>query len=240
MNNATRRPQPVPLEYITATRLADGADCPWRLGFSRDSAVSSLSRSSATGALGSAAHEVMSKLGAAADFEAVWQHAVSHAQAALIRDCEPASPPSLENWPGWSLTKVRMCKTWERNTAWPTHGASGPAQGRLKEAQPPPLPWRERWLRHPHLGLAGRPDLVERVDGEVWLVDLRRALSKRAHTSPTLPAAVLLRLGEGGVGAVPHPRRRADDARGSPRLSGGRLRGSGRGHSRLVDVGKQK
>ena len=112
MNDGPRRPhpQPQPLDYITATQLTDGAACLWRLGFSRDPIVSSLSRSSAEGALGSAAHEVMSKMGAQMDFESVWQHAVSHAQAELIRDWAPASPPSPENWPGWSLTKVRMRK----------------------------------------------------------------------------------------------------------------------------------
>lgn len=176
--NDTRRPLPEPLHYITPTQLADGADCPLRLGFSRDPAVSWLSRSSAASALGSAAHEVVSKLGVPGDFETVWNQAVSHAHASLIQDWAPAAPPSPENWPGWSLTKVRMRKAWEHNTAQPTHRASTPAHLRPKGGQPPQLPWRERWLRHPHLGLAGRPDLVERIDGQVWVVDLKTGLKQ--------------------------------------------------------------
>lgn len=204
MNDRPRRPHPQPLDYITATQLADGADCLWRLGFSRDPIVSSLSRSSAEGALGSAAHEVMSKMGAPVDFESVWQQAVSHAQAALIRDWAPALPPSPENWPGWSLTKVRMRKAWEHSTGWPTHRASSHAHAVRKGGESPQLPWTERWLRHPHLGLAGRPDLVERVDGEVWVVDLKTGL-KQDEPTPAQRTQLLFycALVEAALGQLP-------------------------------------
>lgn len=180
MSHGPRRPHPQPLDYITATQLAEGVDCLWRLGFSRDPIVSSLSRPSAEGALGSAAHEVMSKMGMPVDFESVWQQAVSHAQAALIRGWAPASPP--ENWPGWALTKVRMRKAWEHSAGRPVYPASSLTHGFPDGGGRPPLPWKERWLRHPHLGLAGRPDLVERVGGELWVVDLKTGLKQNEPT----------------------------------------------------------
>jgi hypothetical protein len=38
---------------------------------------------------------------------------------------------------------------------------------------PPALPWRERWLEDESLGLAGRPDIVERVDGVLIVGDFK-------------------------------------------------------------------
>ncbi len=178
MSHTPRRPQPTPLEYITPTQLVEGDACLWRLGFSRDPAVSTLNRSSPASALGSVAHEVMSKIGQSTNFDSVWDEAVGSVQSALTRDWAPAAVPSPESWPGWSLTKVRTRKSWERSSA--THDAHavhhrGGAGDRRSER---PLPWRERWLRHPHLPLAGRPDLVERVQDEVWLVDLKTGLNQ--------------------------------------------------------------
>lgn len=43
---------------------------------------------------------------------------------------------------------------------------------------PAPLPWTERWLRHRRLPLAGRPDVVDRMEGDLWVVDLKTGLSQ--------------------------------------------------------------
>lgn len=182
MSHVARRPHPASLAYITPTQLVDGNDCLWRLGFGRDPAVSTLCRSSPASALGSAAHEVLSKLGEPLEFESVWNEAVSRAQSTLARDWAPATVPSPDSWPGWSLTKVRVRRLWERSTHTVDLGTRprGPApkgSGGLTS-----LPWREKWLEHPHLSLAGRPDLVERVRGEVWVVDLKTGLGQEEPT----------------------------------------------------------
>jgi hypothetical protein len=125
----------------------------------------------------------MSRLGEPRDFESVWDEAVSSAQLTLASQWTPAVPPSPENWPGWSLTKVRMRKLWLRNAGSP--GETIPRKrGHAKASGQllPPLPWRERWLRHKTLSLAGRPDLVERNQGTVWVVDLKTGLQQAEPT----------------------------------------------------------
>jgi hypothetical protein len=59
-------------------------------------------------------------------------------------------------------------------------------------------------LRHPHLGLAGRPDLVERVDGEVWVVDLKTGL-KQDEPTPAQHTQLLFycALVEAALGQLP-------------------------------------
>ena len=204
VTEAPRRPHPTPLEYITPTQLGDGGECLWRLGFSRDPAVSTLSRSSPASALGSAAHEVMSKMGEPRDFESVWSEAVSKAESTLARDWEPATVPSPENWPGWSLTKVRIHKSWERSMQTSSPGAAHRGSASSGGSQLPPLPWRERWLRHPHLQLAGRPDLVERVKDEIWVVDLKTGLKQDEPTSAQRTQLLIYcGLVEGVLGQLP-------------------------------------
>jgi PD-(D/E)XK nuclease superfamily len=136
-----------------------------------------LNRSSPASALGTVAHEVMGQIGGSRDFESAWNEAVAGARSTLARDWAPAAVPSPENWPGWSLTKVRSNKTFEPRAAPHQHAVRG-------GGRPPPLPWRERWLRHPHLPLAGKPDLVERVQGEIWVVDLKTGLKQEESTPP--------------------------------------------------------
>lgn len=185
MSSATPLPRPKPLPYITPTQLGEGEKCLWRLGFSRDPEVSSLSRPSPVSALGDVLHDVTQRLGEPADFDLVWEEAVSKAAARLAGAWAPARPPSPETWPGWSLKKVRMRKAWER-----ARGVSksprvqvGGERASPSLASMPPLPWRERWLQHPQWPLAGKPDLVERHADGVWVIDLKTGLSQAEATS---------------------------------------------------------
>ncbi|MBY0287287.1 MAG: PD-(D/E)XK nuclease family protein [Mycobacteriaceae bacterium] len=180
----TRAPRPEPLNYITPTQLGQGEKCLWQLGYSRDPKVSSLSRPSPVSALGDVVHEVTQRLGDPAGFDSVWEEAVSNAATRLAETWAPAQPPSPETWPGWSLKKVRMRKTWERAS-----GVSQPPRFQVSSKRPaqlvsaaPPLPWRERWLQHPQRPLAGKPDLVEhRTDG-IWVIDLKTGLNQAEST----------------------------------------------------------
>lgn len=182
MTGEHRRPHPTTLNYITPTQVIEGGKCLWRLGFGRDPSVMRLRRSNPASALGTVTHEVMRRLGESVPFDSVWCDEVSKAHSKLARDWEPASVPSPENWPGWSLTKVRMRKAWQRcsdTTVAPTSRQHPPPGG---GGQNPSLPWKERWLRHPTRPIAGRPDLVERTGDAIWVVDFKTGLKQAEPT----------------------------------------------------------
>jgi len=166
-------PHPRLIERITPTALTGFTNCVWKLGFGRDPAISSLNRWSPAGALGTVAHSVKRKFGDPRGFEAVWDGAVTTAQERLAGEWAPATPPSPSNWPGWSLTKTRIRKAWLRYGPGTVNLAT-PAS--MSGVGPPPLPWRELWLSHPFLPVAGQPDLVERVEGKLWVVDTKTGL----------------------------------------------------------------
>lgn len=182
MKGEYRRPHPTLLDYITPTQVVEGDKCLWRIGFDQDPMAMPLRRSNPASALGAVTHEVMRRLGEPAPFDSVWCEAVSKAHSKLLQDWEPASVPSPESWPGWSLTKVRMRKLWQRSTGTSTattsreHPPSGGGGQKLS------LPWRERWLRHPFRRVAGRPDLVERVRDAIWVIDFKTGLKQAEPT----------------------------------------------------------
>lgn len=168
-------PHPHLIERITPTALTGFTKCFWRLGFGRDPAISSLNRWTPAGALGTVAHLVKRKFGDPSGFEAVWDAAVTAAQERLAREWAPATPPSPSNWPGWSLTKTRIRKAWILHSPETGHSAK---QASTSRKGPRPLPWREVWLNHPFLPVAGQPDLVERVEGNLWVVDTKTGLQQ--------------------------------------------------------------
>jgi hypothetical protein len=174
-----RTPRPRSLEYITPSQLIERESCLWRLGFGSDPQTATLKRSGSAAALGTATHEVMSRLGEPITFETVWSQAVSRAADNLEAEWAPVRPPSPENWPGWSLTRVRMKKLWERTSTSKEKVSHQAVYGsKAQGSRSVPLPWTERWLRHSSLPLAGRPDLVEMEDGEVRVVDLKTGLAQ--------------------------------------------------------------
>lgn len=181
MSYRSRTPHPRPLEYITPTQVIDGDECLWRLGFNCDPATSGLNRSGPAAALGTAAHEVMARIGDPLGFDSVWSEAVSRVSNDLTLQWAPAVPPSPDNWPGWSLTKIRLKKLWERIPS-ATRSNSKSTLTQSRNLASPLLPWRERWIRHRTLPLAGRPDLVERVEDSVLVVDLKTGLQQAEPT----------------------------------------------------------
>ncbi|MDD7811587.1 PD-(D/E)XK nuclease family protein [Mycobacterium sp. CSUR Q5927] len=171
-------PRPRPVDRITPTALTGLSKCVWRMGFGRDPAMSSLDRSTPARALGTVVHSVKQQFGDPRGFEAIWDAAVAVAQAKLAAEWAPATPPSPDNWPGWSLTKTRSRKAWLRSGSGPVVQKAAKQGGGL-----PPLPWRERRLVHPSRPLAGQPDLVERVEGKVWVVDTKTGLRQAGPSS---------------------------------------------------------
>jgi hypothetical protein len=180
----------------------------WRVGFEKDPRTAHLNRSMPRTALGSVAHEVFERLGEEGGFEEVWAEAVQKAATRLAEDWAPLRPPSPEHWPGWALTKVRARRAWERNsgTAGSTRAPrrASPPQRARRKAGLPALPWREQWLDHPTLPLAGKPDLVDRIDGDVWVVDLKAGLGqKEATESQRKQLLFYCALVEGCLGEMP-------------------------------------
>ncbi|BBY01510.1 hypothetical protein MSEO_20090 [Mycobacterium seoulense] len=172
------RPHPRFVDRITPTILSGLSMCVWRVGFGRDPAMSSLDRWSPAAALGTVVHSVKRQFGDPKGFEAIWDAAVATAQAKLAAEWAPATPPSPDNWPGWSLTKTRIRKAWLRSESGPAPRTVAAQRGFL-----PPLPWRELRLDHPSLPLAGQPDLVERVDGKIWVLDTKTGLRQANPSS---------------------------------------------------------
>nr|WP_192830550.1 PD-(D/E)XK nuclease family protein [Mycobacterium sp. UM_NZ2] len=172
------RPHPRPIDRITPTALTGLSKCVWRVGFGRDPAMSSLDRFGPAAALGTVAHSVKRQFGDPRGFDAIWGAAVATAQAKLAAEWAPATPPLPDNWPGWSLTKTRIRKAWVRSESVPVAQAAAARGGGL-----PSLPWRELRLVHPSLPLAGQPDLVERVDGSIWVVDTKTGLRQAGPSS---------------------------------------------------------
>jgi hypothetical protein len=178
-------PRPSSVAWITPTLLNSASKCPARAGFEKDPRTASLRRSGLRAALGSVAHLAWERRAVGVDFESAWAKATEETSTRIAKEWSPAIPPTPSNWPGWALTKTRM-----RN-AWANDSSSRPvpskdrytAGDKLSGSQaawesgwaPPvgPLPWRERWLHDPLRHLAGKPDLVERLDGQLRVVDLK-------------------------------------------------------------------
>ncbi|WP_396910634.1 PD-(D/E)XK nuclease family protein [Mycolicibacterium sp.] len=174
----SQRPRSILIDRITPTTMNALSACFWRVAFGRDTTTSSLRRSSPRASLGSVAHTVKRQFGDPRGFEEVWNSAVAVQQARLCAEWAPAIPPSPDNWPGWSLTKTRIRKAWQRFKP-----SSAVQPKPLGGGGLPPLPWRERSLDHPTLPLRGEPDLVDRVDGKLWVIDTKTGLNQEAPTS---------------------------------------------------------
>ncbi|WP_350224430.1 PD-(D/E)XK nuclease family protein [Mycolicibacterium sp. lyk4-40-TYG-92] len=171
-------PHPNRIDRITPTVMNALRTCFWRVGFGRDTSASSLRRSSPRASLGTVVHSVKRQFGDPRGFEEVWDAEVAIQQARLCAEWAPAIPPSPDNWPGWSLTKTRIGKAWQRFGPSPVVQQKSRGGGGLL----PPLPWRERLLEHPTLPLRGEPDLVDRVDGKLWVIDTKTGLHQEEPT----------------------------------------------------------
>lgn len=170
-------PHPRQIDRITPTVMNALHTCFWRVAFGRDTSTSSLRRCSPRASLGTVAHAVKRQIGDPRGFDEVWDAEVSIQQARLCAEWAPAIPPSPENWPGWSLAKTRIRKAWNRFQPSQVVLPKPLGHGGL-----PPLPWRERSLDHPNLPLRGQPDLVDRVDGKLWVIDTKTGLNQEGPT----------------------------------------------------------
>lgn len=189
MVGAAPRPRPQPPERVSPTLVGVFERCPLRAGFASDPRYQGLRRTGLRAALGAAAHAVAARSGTGAVFEVAWAEETARAMARLRADWVPATPPSVSSWPGSAITKARLRTTWEPGPTWPV--ANGPRVASTTAAGHkgfagghPPLPWRERWLGPPGTGLVGRPDLVERVDGVLRIVDLKTGVEQASMTEP--------------------------------------------------------
>ena len=176
------RPRPEPLDRITPTSLASWERCPWSLGFARDPATAHLDRTGPRAALGIVAHRVVQEYRLDDDFEDLWGSTALEVYQDLALQWEPARPPAPENWPGWALTKVRTRRLCSKRARPRREVPRQPPPVDLDAGFLPKLPWVERWLEDPMRPIAGKPDLVERTEAGIRVVDLKTGI---AFSSPT-------------------------------------------------------
>lgn len=173
-------PQPAPasLSKLAPTTANALLACEKRVAFQLDTAHSHLSRPNTRTALGSAAHgliELVARgnappVGSRQDWlERRWAELLDIEVRKLESAWHDRTVPPVDRWPGLVATRrrlVRRLATFEVTGTGPrttlaTKGTGGK----------PPLPWVERWMEDPTTGLAGKPDVVEMVDGRVRIVD---------------------------------------------------------------------
>lgn len=181
-----RSPRPSPLEWVTPSLLRSALICPVRAAFERDPLTSPLKRTGLRAALGVVAHMTWERRADGLRFDDVWNACAQEVWSKLAVEWSPATPPAPSNWPGWALTMTRMRKSYGGTpelVSVSTPPLSPPAfqgkamrEGRSSAPYVPPLPWRERWLVDEVRHVAGKPDLVERVEGVLTVVDLKTGL----------------------------------------------------------------
>ena len=176
------RPRPEPLDRITPTSLASWERCPWSLGFARDPATAHLDRTGPRAALGIVAPRVVQDFRLDDDFEELWGSTAQDVYEDLALQWEPARPPAPQNWPGWALTKVRARRLCSERARPRGEVPKKPPPVNRDADFLPEFPWVERWLEDPTRPIAGKPDLVERTESGIRVVDLKTGI---AFASPT-------------------------------------------------------
>lgn len=185
-------PHPEPPERISATMLGTYTQCPARAGFERDARFSGLRRSGLRAALGTAAHAVAARNGRGhAAFDRVWDEETARVLTRLRAEWAPSEPPSPDSWPGAALTRARLRRIWsgpleEAGTTDLADPAPRSGSGPQRRAAPArgALPWVEERLQPVGSVLVGRPDLVERGDRGLRVVDLKTGLRQKEATEP--------------------------------------------------------
>lgn len=179
-----RPPQPQVVDHVSPSLLATWNKCHLRAGFQLDPVTRGLRKMGLRAAVGIVAHAVLERRFASREeFDDVWAAESSRMYGRLEREWAPASPPTPQNWPAWALTKQQVARRVVHDRA--GDAIITPRAAQTAADQPvgfpatdqanrmPGLPWRERWLEDPVLGLSGRPDLVERTDGVLTVADFK-------------------------------------------------------------------
>lgn len=178
-------PKPSTLEWVSASRAWRLTRCAYRILFELDPRFAGWSRHGERAALGIAAHGLMERVwrGEADDpttpadawLEAAWAEGVAAEHARLREQWQPAASPPPDGWPGYSRTKVLLLRSLQRQII--------ERRQRPKRSEVPravhsehgtmALPAVELELRDPLHRLYGRPDRIDRVAGELRVVDLK-------------------------------------------------------------------
>ena len=93
----------------------------------------------------------------------------------------PAVPPPSKNWPGYALLKVRLTRHLARR-AGPSHTPESVSSSAPDGQNSLRLPLVERRMSDPITGIYGTPDLIERADGRLRVVDLKSGLRQTGVT----------------------------------------------------------
>jgi hypothetical protein len=200
----------VPPTAAPAVRLSPSAinallACPRKLAHARDPSNSTWRRSTPRTALGVVAHALTEAASTeampeqaqarAAWLEGRWNSLIADQADILAAAWPNRAVPAPAAWPGYAITKVRLIRRLTREA--PTL-AGQPVQPTERSAAGPtgptpaaalPLPWVERRLEAGQL--FGTPDLVEEVDGQLRVVDLKAGVHQN-ETTPSQRRQLLL------------------------------------------------
>lgn len=156
--------------------------CGYRLAWRLDPAFKWLRRSTPWSKLGDIAHGLLEDvsnglLHGLENTEAVeqavrdrWKEREETAHGELMKDWDPSLPPDPEDWPGYSVTKVRTIRRIIRKWSLSDHPRSFP-RARV-----------ETWIEDPESCLAGRPDRVEGAPERSCVVDLKTGVKQEGPT----------------------------------------------------------
>ncbi|WP_238152801.1 RecB family exonuclease [Kribbella speibonae] len=176
-----RPPQTPPdASVVSPSLLATWSSCRLRATFQRAPATAGLRKMGLRAAVGTVAHAMLEQRFRSQEaFASAWAAESERTYQKLRRVWAPAVPPRPCNWPGWALTKHQVAKRVVRDLRCELSGYSRTrerTQASLTTESAdrlPTLPWRERWLEDGDRKLAGRPDLVDRIDGVLTVVDYK-------------------------------------------------------------------
>lgn len=184
------RPSPSPLGLLSPTMANELFECPMRVAWHLDQRASWLRRPGPSAALGTAAHAMAERLSRGLVAGAIdarqartmaseaWDDLIDRQEAALTRAWAPAVPPPPQDWPGYQLVRTRVLRHAEEVAT-----SSSPTEALA--------PMVEEALEDLAVGIAGRPDRVEGLLGDLCVVDLKTGLHQ-AEPTPAQRRQLLL------------------------------------------------
>jgi hypothetical protein len=178
-------PRPRPLPYLNYSFYATWHRCALAVAYGRDPAYKPLNRTTISAALGSAIHEVYARVAMIAlplgaedsarkQVIEIWNDEVGRQSAKLASAWAPANVPQPAEWPYYSSKKARTIRHLtaeleQRNLLHNPSAESGATGGNHGFR----FPLRERTFTDETLKIEGTPDLVERRNGDLWVIDLK-------------------------------------------------------------------
>lgn len=174
---------PDPIGLISPTEANDLLACPLRVARNRSQSFSHFRKQSIAAVLGTSAHAVREMayqldLGAEHDWQAIleeeWDNHISEGHRQLIKQRAPLVPPPPSEWPNFQMIRVAAIR-----------GAKKIAERRRDHSpnmeSSTGTPQIEKWLSSPTLGIQGKVDRIDRINGQIRVVDIKTTRNVDEH-----------------------------------------------------------